>query len=447
MQRSSESIGAIAAALAKAQSELTNPEKALVGTIRSPFDRQGDRTFRYASLSSGLDIVRKTLGKHEIATVQTTAIDRDAGLIRLTTVLAHSSGEWVSSDWPVCPVGETAAPHWMGAALTYARRYALFTLVGIAGEDDLDAPDLGVVLAEGPDVKAPGTAKTPAGNDNAAPSWSRVSRNRARKAPPSNPVLDTSASRSLRERLVSEIAALDAADSAIEWASQNLDAKNILAADEAVIVEDAFHNRMRVLRPDVYPPGEIQEPAPGTRAETLPAPEPAETAQPAAFEVDSQEQKRTRSRRSALRLELAGSVPSVKPRRARDKHHLRFICRQPCTVCGRTPCEAHHLRFAQPRAMGRRVSDEFTVPLCRLHHRELHGVGNELSWWQERNVDPLPIALRFWQHTRGLLEALSEGVRKGRQMPAASPELQERSASPASKAQALSSKADGSATP
>ena len=96
----------------------------------------------------------RTLGKHEIATVQTTAIDQDAGLIRLTTVLAHSSGEWVSSDWPVCPVGETAAPHKMGAALTYARRYALFTLVGIAGEDDLDAPDLSVSIT---DTGSPGT--------------------------------------------------------------------------------------------------------------------------------------------------------------------------------------------------------------------------------------------------------------------------------------------------
>jgi hypothetical protein len=139
--QSSETLGAIAGALAKAQAELANPEKALTATIRSPFPREGDRTFRYASLASGLDIVRKALGRHEIATVQTTAIDA-AGLIRLTTVLAHSSGEWVSSDWPVCPVSETAAPHRMGAALTYARRYALFTLVGIAGEDDLDAPDL-----------------------------------------------------------------------------------------------------------------------------------------------------------------------------------------------------------------------------------------------------------------------------------------------------------------
>src|SRR5262249_40165355 len=93
-------------------------------------------------LSSGLDLVRKCLGQHEIATVQATAIDGGSGLIRLTTTLVHASGEWVSSDWPVCPVSETAAPHRLGAALTYARRYALFTLVGIAGEDDLDAPDL-----------------------------------------------------------------------------------------------------------------------------------------------------------------------------------------------------------------------------------------------------------------------------------------------------------------
>src|SRR4249920_2431215 len=147
MHRSSESIGAIAAALAKAQGELTNPEKSLIATIRSPFPREGDRTFRYASLASALDIVRKSLGQHEIATVQTTAIDQDSGQIRLTTLLAHASGEWISSDWPVCPASETASPHRMGAALTYARRYALFTLVGIAGEDDLDAPDLPAAAA------------------------------------------------------------------------------------------------------------------------------------------------------------------------------------------------------------------------------------------------------------------------------------------------------------
>jgi hypothetical protein len=142
MQRSSPSVGALAAALAKAQAEIANPEKSLTATIVSPFPREGSRTFRYAPLSSGLDLVRKCLGQHEIALVQATSIDGDSGLIRLTTTLVHASGEWIASDWPVCAVTETGAPHRMGAALTYARRYALFTLVGIAGEDDLDAPDL-----------------------------------------------------------------------------------------------------------------------------------------------------------------------------------------------------------------------------------------------------------------------------------------------------------------
>src|SRR5579863_9740232 len=142
MQRSSESIASLASALAKAQIELSNPEKSLVATIRVDGPGGSERAFRYAPLSSGLDIVRKTLGQHEIATVQTTAIDQTTRIVNLTTVLAHSSGEWIASDWPVCPISETATPRRMGAALTYARRYALFALVGIAGEDDLDAPDL-----------------------------------------------------------------------------------------------------------------------------------------------------------------------------------------------------------------------------------------------------------------------------------------------------------------
>src|SRR6266576_1390889 len=142
MPRSSESVAALASALAKAQAELVNPEKSLTASIRTGRVGEGERSFRYAPLSSGLDIVRKTLGQHEIATVQTTAIDPRTGMVNLTTMLAHSSGEWIASDWPVCAATETTNPQRMGAALTYARRYALFTLVGIAGEDDLDAPDL-----------------------------------------------------------------------------------------------------------------------------------------------------------------------------------------------------------------------------------------------------------------------------------------------------------------
>src|SRR3984893_12628529 len=142
MRRSSEAVAAPAQPLAKAQAELVNPEKTLTATIRVAAPGEGQRTFRYAPLSSGLDIVRKTLGQHEIATVQTTAIDQASGILNLTTVLAHASGEWIASDGPVCPIAEMASPQRMGAALTYARRYALFTLVGIAGEDDLDAPDI-----------------------------------------------------------------------------------------------------------------------------------------------------------------------------------------------------------------------------------------------------------------------------------------------------------------
>ena len=113
----SNKIGA-PAALAKAQSELENPPKSLTATIKFPFPREGQRSFRNAPLSAGLDIARKCLGQHEIATVQATTIDRDTGLIRLTTTLLHASGEWISSDWPVCPVIDTATPNRMGAALT-----------------------------------------------------------------------------------------------------------------------------------------------------------------------------------------------------------------------------------------------------------------------------------------------------------------------------------------
>jgi hypothetical protein len=144
MTRCSERIGALAAALAKAQAELTNPEKALTATIETTSPREPRKSFRYASLASGLDIVRKCLSQHEIAAVQATEIDQGSGLVRLTTTLAHASGEWMASDWPVCRIADIAVPHRMGAALTYARRYALFTLVGIAGEDDLDAPDLSI---------------------------------------------------------------------------------------------------------------------------------------------------------------------------------------------------------------------------------------------------------------------------------------------------------------
>ena len=151
MHRSSETFAALASALAKAQAHLVNPEKSLTATITTGRAGETERSFRYAPLSSGLEIVRKTLSEHEIAVIQTTAVDQASRMLNLTTLLAHSSGEWIASHWPVCSIAEIASPHRMGAALTYARRYALFTLVGIAGEDDLDAPD----LCDGPRSPAP----------------------------------------------------------------------------------------------------------------------------------------------------------------------------------------------------------------------------------------------------------------------------------------------------
>src|SRR4051812_5538958 len=239
MHRCSESIGTIAAALAKAQVELTNPEKSLVGTIPG-MTPKGDRNFRYAPLSTGLDLVRKSLGQHEIATVQTTAIDESAGLVRLTTVLAHSSGEWVSSEWPVCPVSETASPQRMGAALTYARRYALFTLVGIAGEDDLDAPDLSDFKpAHTWQVTSDGTTSV---QMNGSPTALAATVGR-RRSPGPKP-LSAEESEAKGGELRRELEGLEAAEELVAWAGRILPIKNLLKSEDALAVEQAFATRM-----------------------------------------------------------------------------------------------------------------------------------------------------------------------------------------------------------
>src|SRR6478752_343445 len=238
MQSASQTISKIAAALAKAQSEITNPEKSLTATIESPFPRESQRTFRYASLSTGLDIVRKCLGQHEIATVQSTAIDRDSGLIRLTTTLVHASGEWVSSDWPVCPASETAAPHRMGAALTYARRYALFTLVGIAGEDDLDAPDLALQTVDPGPKSGPPTKGN--GSDELRPSQPTKAFQEARKGPNGKPlpILSREASATLRDQLLAELEGLEPKDGLDAWALQAWPRANSLTPEDGDEVRD-----------------------------------------------------------------------------------------------------------------------------------------------------------------------------------------------------------------
>src|SRR5215218_6025352 len=206
MHCSSENIGTIAAALAKAQLELTNPAKSLVGTLPG-MTPNGDRSFRYAPLSSGLDLVRKSLGRHEIATVQTTAIDDTAGIVRLTTVLAHASGEWISSEWPVCAVSDTDVPQRMGAALTYARRHSLLALVGIAGEDDLDAPDLPVAPNNQGQDRAREAVHPEKVNGSRA-SLGSSSSIRKYSSPAPRPLLAAAESAVVRDRLLSNLALL-----------------------------------------------------------------------------------------------------------------------------------------------------------------------------------------------------------------------------------------------
>jgi hypothetical protein len=387
MHRCSESIATIAAALAKAQAQMINPEKSLVGTIRSPFPREPDRTFRYAPLSSGLDIVRKSLGQHEIATIQTTAIDKETGLLRLTTVLAHSSGEWISSEWPICPIADVASAQRMGAALTYARRYALFTLVGIAGEDDLDAPDLNITPK---DSSGPPRSEPPASNGRASAAVRSAPNVRRGPVALTKTILPSEQSAGLRERLIGELAALNSVDEAAAWAHRNLPVKNTLTASDAQLVEDGFQRRLAaVSEPQATGPSPNVASDQKNTSESKPNPSADGSANTG--QIASPPKKRSPK---------VTVGPLGKAVRLRDKDHRKFVMRQACLVCGRTPSDPHHLRFTQPRALGRTVSDEFLVPICRLHHRELHRSGDEAVWWQKLNINPIPVALKLWQQTQ-----------------------------------------------
>ena len=389
MQRSSASIASLAAALAKAQGELVNPEKTLVGTIRSDGPKGTERAFRYASLSSGLDIVRKTLGQHEIATVQTTAIDQSAGVVNLTTLLAHSSGEWIASDWPVCPISETATPHRMGSALTYARRYALFTLVGIAGEDDLDAPDLIAPKPAMPEPQRPKVTSDHGSTGRANGGWRQSAASSRGSGIPTATTLGAEASMQLRDRLITELDAIASGDDLALWAKRSMAEKNKLTENDAKAVEDAFGVRLAMFSSST----EEKE----TRANPNPA---APT--PTGPKLEARRPSRTHPARRRKTSIDKTALTLAEPRRIRDRDHVRHVAKQACLICGRQPCDAHHLRFAQSRALGRKVSDEFTVPLCRGHHREVHRVGDEAAWWKKAGIDPAENARALWLKTRPL---------------------------------------------
>jgi hypothetical protein len=324
--------------------------------------------------------------------MQTTAVDQASGIINLTTILAHASGEWIASDWPVCPIAETATPHRMGAVLTYARRYALFTLVGIAGEDDLDAPNLisPSQPASGPnrrlnrgngrlDAQAANlAARTPL----ARPQKPTVNNSNNTKARVLAAVrLDEFASGRLRDLMLGELNEIGSEDEATKWAHRRLSEKNKLNATDAKHIEEAFRAKLLSFAIHQSEAG----PALKSGAQT-----PAGT--------DGPGKKRKQQAPSVEKSVLT----HPEPRRLRDREHLRFVAQQTCLVCGRQPCDAHHLRFAQNRALARKASDEFTVPLCRGHHRELHRHGDEAGWWQKLGLDPAGAARALWLQTHPL---------------------------------------------
>jgi hypothetical protein len=226
----------------------------------------------------------------------------------------------------------------------------LFTLVGIAGEDDLDAPDL--TPAVGPSASA--SASQPLSE----PLQSPEKRARPEKSRPAH--LSPDASKTIQAQLISELEQLKDPEALATWAHRVLPLKNKLSIADAQAVESAFATRLNELGEEASPRGTMRE-----------------RAEPASVEVTT----------------------IGKPVRERDRDHLRFVASQPCVVCGRTPSDPHHIKFAQQCAMGRKVSDRFTVPICRLHHRQLHRRGDERGWWLSQGIDPLAIAASLWANT------------------------------------------------
>jgi hypothetical protein len=197
-------------------------------------------------------------------------------------------------------------------------------------------------------------------------------------------ILDLEQSAELREELLTALGNLKSADSAAVWAKEALAAKNRLAAADAKLVEDAFERRVSELAPSVTAET-AGDAAPRASAdivgvnETL-AKENGDLDQPNSID------------KSVLVL--------ATPRRYRNREHLRFVAQQPCLICGRKQSDPHHLRYLQPRALGRKASDEFAVPLCRSHHRAVHRAGDEQAWWKAAGIDPVKIARQLWRQTR-----------------------------------------------
>ena len=224
-----------------------------------------------------------------------------------------------------------------------------------------------------------------------------------RKDPTPRPAkagLSAQESATLRDQLIADLNRLQSSDEAADWVHKNLAVKNTLTAADADSVEASFRERLSTIESSIR--GRPKDNCSSALEEDI------EFSGRKAFRRP--DRRRRRQPRSSCRGP-AGTRRrrvAVKTIRLRDKEHCKYVTTQPCVVCGRTPSEAHHIRFAQPRALGRKVSDEYTVPVCRLHHRELHRYGDEASWWAGVNVDPIPIALELWRSSAPMVPAAQE---------------------------------------
>jgi hypothetical protein len=192
----------------------------------------------------------------------------------------------------------------------------------------------------------------------------------------------------VRGQVHAEIAALQLQDSATNWAREALAAKNRLTAADAKLLEDSFEQKLsEFLTPETTEPSEIESSSAS-----------AAGSQESASVPGSQDIGTSKGADRQQRIDKSVLAVSA-PRRYRNKEHLRFVTQQPCLLCARKPSDAHHLRFVQPRALGRKASDEFAVPLCRIHHRAVHRAGDERAWWKATGIDPLKVARTLWKDT------------------------------------------------
>jgi hypothetical protein len=187
----------------------------------------------------------------------------------------------------------------------------------------------------------------------------------------------------LREKLLTGLGNITSADDATIWAQEALAAKNRLTSTDAKLVEDAFEQRLSEL-------------AASATAEAAADATPTNHADVGRHETFA---KGTRDRHKLDGIDKSVLVIAT-PRRQRNRHHLRYVSQQACLICGRKQSDPHHLRYLQPRALGRKVSDEFVVPLCRSHHRAVHRAGDERAWWTAAGIDPINVARRLWGRTR-----------------------------------------------